>query len=180
MYVGVTGTNASGKGEVVKILRRRGFVHYGFGELIRNALRDAGKEPTVENSRLFTNELRAQHGADYFAKLLLRKCEHDAPKHAVFESIRTLGELQTLKTLPRFLLIAVDAPRELRFERLLARGRHDGLDTFEAFSEAEDKQLEGKAHEQHILDVMDQADIKVVNIGNLEELEAQIRDALGI
>ena len=32
----------------------------------------------------------------------------------------------------------------------------------------------------HKLHCMDQADIKVVNIGNLEELEAQIREVLGI
>jgi dephospho-CoA kinase len=180
MYIAVTGTIASGKGEVVKILKRRGFMHYGFGNLLRSELMKAGIEHTIENTRAYANKKRAEHGPDYFAKRLLNEFERDMPKNAVFESVRTLGELKTLKTLPRLILIAVDAPRELRFERLLARGRTDGITTFEEFCAAEDAQLEGKAHEQHILDVMDQADVKVVNIGNLEELDNQIQDALGL
>ena len=180
MYIAITGTFASGKGEVVKILKRRGFVHYGFGDLLRAEMAKQGIERTIPNTTAYANKLRTEHGPDYLAKLLLQQCEKDTPRNAVFESVRTLGELQTLKTLSRLILIAVDAPREVRFERLLARGRTDGISTFEEFCTVEDTQLEGKAHEQHILDVMDQADVRVVNIGNLEELEAQIRDALGI
>jgi len=178
MYIAITGTIASGKGEVVKMLKRRGFTHYGFGDLLRAEIRKAGIEPSIANTAAYANKLRAEHGPDYLAKLLVAECERDAPKNAVFESVRTLGELKTLKTLPRLLLLAVDAPREERFQRLLARGRTDGITTFEEFCVAEDAQLEGAAHEQQLLDVMDQADIKIVNIGNLEELEAQVNDAL--
>jgi dephospho-CoA kinase len=139
-----------------------------------------GIEPTIGNTRAFANRLRIEHGADHLAKRLVQRCEKELPRHAVFESVRTLGELHTLRTLPGLVLIAVDAPREERFTRLLARGRTDGIATFEEFCAAEDAQLEGAAHEQQLLDVMDRADIKIVNIGNLDELEAQVRETLDI
>ena len=180
MYVGITGTFASGKGEIVRMLKRHGFVHYSFGDLIRHEVSRQGMDPTIEHSMEYANRMRAQHGPGYFAELLLRKCQEDAPKNAVFESIRTLAELKVLQRLPGFILISVDAPRELRYERLQRRGRGDNLDTFEKFCTWEDKQLEGAEHEQHLLAVMDMADIQIVNIGNLEELEEQLREALNI
>jgi dephospho-CoA kinase len=98
----------------------------------------------------------------------------------VFESIRSPGELTALRRLPGFILVSVEAPRELRFERQHARRRGDELDTFETFSAAEDAQLEGGAHEQQLLAVMAQADIQIVNIGNLDELAQTVRDQLNL
>jgi dephospho-CoA kinase len=180
MYIGITGTFAAGKGEVVRILRKKGFVHYSFGDLLRAEVRRAGLEPTIPNTTEFANKMRQQHGPGYIAELLVHQLEREAPKHAVFESIRTLGELQTFRRLPGFLLLSIDAPRELRYERLQERGRHDGLTSFEDFCLWEDRQLEGAAHEQQLLAVMDEADVKVVNIGNLEDLQLQIEEQLNL
>lgn len=180
MYIGITGTFAAGKGEIVRLLRQKGFKHYGFGELMREQLEKRGVESTIPNIMEYANETRANHGAGYFAELLLRRVQEDAPKHAVLESIRTLGELTTLQRLPGFLLLSVDAPRELRYERLMNRGRKDGIRSFEEFCEWEDKQLEGAQHEQQLLAVMDRADVKIVNIGNLEELREQLEEQLNI
>jgi dephospho-CoA kinase len=180
MYVGITGTFAAGKGEVVRILKAKGFVHYGFGDLLREQMQAAGVPIDIPHTTQFANDLRRAHGPDYLAKELLHKLERDAPEDAVLESIRTLGELAVLRKLPGFILVSVDAPRELRYERMHARGRKDNLNTFEEFCHWEDKQLEGSAHEQQLLAVMDEADVSVVNIGNLEELREQIEENLGI
>lgn len=180
MYVGITGTFAAGKGEVVRILKAKGFKHYGFGDLLRERVNAAGKNPDVPTTTAFANELRLKHGPDYLAKELLHKLEREAPEDAVLESIRTLGELNALRKLPGFLLVSIDAPREIRYERLQGRGRRDNLNTFEEFCHWEDKQLEGKGHEQQLLAVMDEADIQLVNIGNLEELREQVEENLNI
>jgi dephospho-CoA kinase len=180
MYVGITGTFGAGKGEIVRVLKRHGFVHYGFGDFLRELSAKNGAEPTIPNIAALANKLRHEHGPGYIAELLLHKAQEDAPKNAVFESIRSLGELEAFRRLPGFILISVDAPREIRWERIKHRGRRDGLDTFEAFAEAEDKQLEGKSHEQNILAIMDKADVQLVNAGDLEELESQVREALNI
>jgi dephospho-CoA kinase len=180
MYVGITGTMGSGKGEVARILRKHGFVHYSFGDFLRQELDKQGIEHTIAATTEFANKLRKEHGPGYIAELMLRQFQAKPPKHAVFESLRSPAELAVLKRIPHFILISVDAPREQRFERIKHRGRRDGINSFEEFCEQEDRQLEGSLHEQQILNVMDAADIKVVNIGNLEELENQIREELNI
>jgi dephospho-CoA kinase len=180
MYVGITGTFASGKGEIVRMLRRRGFVHYSFGDMLRHEAAKRGLDPGIPSITQLANDLRREHGPAHLAQLMLHKCQEDAPTHAVFESIRTLAELRELQRLPGFILVSVDAPRETRFERLMQRGRKDNLRTFEEFCAWEDKQLEGSAHEQQLLAVMDVADVQIVNLGSLEELEEQVRESLNI
>lgn len=180
MYVGITGPLAAGKGEIVRILKKHGFRHYGFGEMLRNELTSKNLPLTVANMAALANKLREQHGAGYLATVLLRQFEKDAPLHAVFESIRSPAELRVLRRLPGLTLISVDAPRERRFEWLRARGRGDEFASFEDFCAAEEKQLEGAAHEQQLLAVMDEADIRIVNVGTLEELQQQVEDELGL
>lgn len=180
MYIGITGTIGAGKGEVVRVLKQKGFKHYGFGDFIRAELAKQSKEPSAANMRELADSLRKQHGPSYLAELLLHKAQQEAPKHAVFESVRTLAELQTLRRLPGFLLLSINAPREVRYERLKQRGRGDNLESFEAFCAYDDLVMEGAANEQHVAAVMDHADINIVNIGSLEELREQLEEQLNI
>jgi dephospho-CoA kinase len=185
MYVAITGTHSSGKGEIARILKRRGFRHYSFSEVLReHAVKmGVGESPhsiTRQQLTTFANKQRALLGPGFLAEILLHKVQEDAPKHAVLETVRTLGELNVLRRLPGLVLMAVDAPRELRYERLRQRGEYENIHSFEEFTAWDDKFLEGKENEQHIGAVMDQADVALVNIGNLEELEEQVREALNI
>ncbi len=178
MHVGITGTTGSGKGEIVRILRSHGFVHYGFGDMLRRLLRESGADVSNPTTREFANNLRKTKGASYLAEQLLHQMQSDAPKRAVFESVRNLSELNTLRRLPGFLLISVEAPREVRYERVKARGRGDGIESYDAFVAADDAQLEGDSHEQQLLAVIAQADIRIVNIGDLDELRSEVEGQL--
>jgi dephospho-CoA kinase len=180
MYVAITGTIAAGKGEIVKILQRRGFVHYGFGDMLREELSRSGVTPTREATQKYANEQRATHGHGFLAKILVARMEKDTPKNAVFESVRHPAELALLRRLPKFVLISVDAPRDVRYERLTSRGRNEGIGSYEEFCRLEDAELEGSGAGQQILAVMGEADVKIVNNGSLEELEQQVREALNI
>ncbi len=180
MYVGITGTIGSGKAEATQILRRHGFVQYNTGDVLREIAAKRNIQATQPELRMLANELRREHGPEYLARELVKRCQRDTPKHAVFSSIRNIAEVRELRKLNGFVLVSLNAPREVRSERVLARGRRDGITTDEELMVEEDTQLEGSAHEPQLLDVMDAADVKVVNIGNLEEFEAILRDELDI
>ena len=148
--------------------------------MLRSELTKQGLDHSIHTTTEFANNLRKQHGASYLAEKLLEKMQREAPKNAVFEAIRHPAELATLRRLPGFLLISVDAPREMRYERIKQRGRGDNLGSYEAFCEIEDQQLSGSGTDMQMAAVINMADISVVNIGNLEELKSQIDESLGV
>jgi len=66
------------------------------------------------------HRLRDEYGSDYILRTLYEKAKLQN-KPAVIESIRTLGEIETIRQHPDIVLLGVDAPRQLRYERIVLR-----------------------------------------------------------
>ena len=97
---------------------------------------------------------------------------------AVVDSIRHPGEVDVLRTLPRFLLLGIDAPQPLRFERSLNRGRAGDGATLEDFAAKERRENSATEAGQQLLATFRLADIEIDNNGTLEELHEKAREAL--
>ncbi len=67
MIIGLTGKNASGKGEVVNYLKAKGFVYYSLSDIIREEATKSGLEHTRDNLIALGNKLRQSHGPNYLA-----------------------------------------------------------------------------------------------------------------
>src|SRR5262245_28694091 len=141
MLIGLTGRNASGKGEVAKYLEKRSFYYYSLSDVIRDEIRSRGEELTREVLIRVGNELRQKFGPAVLAERILAKVEHD--KHYVIDSIRNPREVETLRGSNNFKLLLVNAPIELRYERLKSRGREGDPQSFERFAELERQEMEG-------------------------------------
>jgi len=147
MIIGLTGTNGSGKGTVAEFLKQEGFRYYSLSDELRGVLHQQQVEITLPNLIVWGNKIRKTQGSDYLAKRVIEKIKKDkafAQKEIVIDSIRNPFELAALKTLPGFILIAVDAPIELRYQRVQQRKREDDKQSFEAFKHNEDDQRAGK------------------------------------
>ncbi len=97
----------------------------------------------------------------------------------VIESIRAIGEADFLKSVGASIL-AVDADKQIRYERVTLRGSLTDKVTFEEFSEQEDREMAAtEPWDMNISGVIKMADIVITNDGTLEELHAKI-DALPI
>ena len=62
MLIGLTGRNASGKGEVARYLQEKSFGYYSLSDVIREVIRSRGLEPTREMLIRTGNELRQHFG----------------------------------------------------------------------------------------------------------------------
>src|SRR5690606_30898069 len=94
--------------------------------------------------------------------------------NALIESVRAIREAEILKAGGAFLL-AVDADRKLRYERVVARGAstdHVDFDTWVAQEEAELASTD--PNEMNIIGVMQMADARIENDGSLDELHANV------
>src|SRR5262245_44558236 len=171
MLIGLTGRNAAGKGEVARYLQQKSFYYYSLSDVIRDEIRSRGEEPTRERLIIVGNELRQKYGSNILAERTLAKIEDD--KHYIIDSIRNPAEVDAFRAAKHFKLLRVEAPADVRFERILKRHRESDPRTFEEFVALENREAEGDDTSQNLVKVELMADHSLTNDGALEKLYVQ-------
>ncbi len=177
-YIGLTGTNAAGKGTVAEILRSMGYSYISLSDEIRRELKSRGMEETRENLIKVGNELRGKFGFSVLADRVKERLR--SGEKVVIDSIRSPFEAESLKKLPGFFLLAVDAPVELRFKRARARGRVENASTLEEFIEIENRERSSEAGRQQLDKTMSMADAVVINDSTVEDLKKKLEEVLSL
>jgi dCMP deaminase len=175
MIIGLTGKNAAGKGAVADFLKDKSFYYYSLSDVIREELESKAIPVTRDTLIIAGNDMRQRFGPDILARLTLKKI--DPNRNYVVDSIRNPAEVEALRKSERFILLNIDAPPEVRFERIRARGRESDpqtLEEFEAIEEAERQNL--AEHKQSIEDCQKLADYSVVNDGDVEQLHKKVTE----
>jgi dephospho-CoA kinase len=171
MIIGVCGRIGAGKETLTKFLRDKGFVYLESRKGIKEELEREGKEVTRESLQDKGDELRKKYGVGAVMILLLDKTRKDEKKNYIFDSLRNAGEAEFLrKERKDFVLIGVDAPREIRFKRMLKRAKPSDPKTWEDFLKVDERdnfdvndplgQQTGK--------LLEIADFVIVNDGDLD------------
>jgi len=177
MIIGITGTDGAGKGEVVNFLvKKYGFVHFSSRALINEEVEKKGLPATRDNIRITANAMREAKGAGVIVEAALEKINATKVEKAIIESIRNIKEVETLKKTGGVLL-AVDAPLALRYERILGRGSTTDNVSLAQFIAQEEKELNDKnPNGLQKAEVMKRADYTILNDGSLEMLYKKIED----
>ncbi len=174
MNIGITGTNAAGKGTAAKFFIRRGYDYYSLSDELRAILKDQGIKITRDSLTFMGNDIRKEKGAGYLAERVIKKLKGEA----VIDSIRNEGEVEAMRKLGKFVLIAIDAPIETRFKRAQERQRGEDHKSFEEFKEQEAEEMDGAQMQQHLGKLMDMADVTIQNDGSVDELYAKLEEVL--
>jgi dephospho-CoA kinase len=179
MIIGITGTDGAGKGSVVEYLvAQHNFVHYSARALLEAELAGRGIAPDRAQLRLIANELRATYGHSFIVDKALERKQADGAKQCVVESIRALAEVDTLKAAGGWLL-AIDAPIEVRYERIRGRGSasdHLSFETFRAQEEIEMNDPDPSGMQKAA--VMQAADHTIENATSITELHTLVESWL--
>ncbi|MCX5749437.1 MAG: AAA family ATPase [Candidatus Saganbacteria bacterium] len=172
--IGLTGLNASGKGTIADFLKEKGFVYYSLSDIVREEATALGMDHSRESLIFAGNKLRKDFGPSVLAKKIAEKLRQANTSKAVIDSIRNLAEIAELRKLPGFVLIAADAPPEVRFERARSRGRIGFERTLEDFIAVEQKENTSDPDRQQLAACLKAADITVSNEGTVEELKIKL------
>jgi len=172
--VGLTGTNGAGKSEVAAYLMKKGYAYVSLSDEIRDELRRKGEEITRDSLIATGNALRRRYGADVLARRVMEKVKG----RTVIDSIRNAREVAFLRQQKGFVLVAVEAPVELRFERARQRGRAESAGTLEEFVAKEKQEMQGGTSGQQIRHCLDLADVTIVNDGSLQALHRRIKERI--
>jgi dCMP deaminase len=172
--VGLTGPNAAGKGEVAQVLTSHGYAYHSLSDVVREEAGARGLPVSRENLVLVGNDLRRAGGP---GALVDRLASRLAPP-AVIDSVRNPGEVEALRRLEGFFLLGVQAPAEVRFQRIRSRGRLGDIGTLEEFRLYEERENSAASGEQRILATLALADGVVDNDTTLEELHRRVHALL--
>ena len=121
----LVGMPGSGKSLCAQYLRTKGFFTLRFGAVVVDEVRRRGLEVNPENERIVREELRARHGMSAMASLSLPKllAALDAHHRIVIDGLYSFSEYSFLRQElgASIFLLAIAAPRHLRYQRLAAR-----------------------------------------------------------
>ncbi|MDR2818805.1 MAG: AAA family ATPase [Endomicrobium sp.] len=178
MIIGLTGSYCSGKDTVADyISQKHGYKHFSLSDVIREIMKEAGLEPTRENLITFGTNLREENGNGVLAKKVLEKAK-DEGKYCI-TSIRHSEEVNELRKRKDFVLINVDAPQDVRFERMQKRKRPGDPQTLEKFVELEKKESQTSGSGQQLRKTANMADITFINDSNdMATLKATVDNLL--
>jgi dephospho-CoA kinase len=177
--IGITGTLGAGKGTLVEYLvTKRGFSHYSVRNFLLDEIRHKGMPENRDSMFALANELRAAHGPSYVTDQLYEQARVSGGD-AVIESIRTTGEVVSLKSRGNFLLVAVDAAPQIRYERIVLRNSETDKVSFEIFLENEQREsVSSDPGVQNLRACIALADVVLYNNGTIEELYEQFEKIL--
>jgi predicted RNA binding protein with dsRBD fold (UPF0201 family)/adenylate kinase family enzyme len=173
-FVGMPG---AGKTEASNVAAALGIPVVVMGDVLREEVRKRGLAPTDENIGGTANQLRQEEGMDAIARRCIPKIEAYEGKSpaVVVDGIRGIAEVETFKKAfdDNFTLVKIDAPFELRLERLTRRGRSDDLGSAGGLKQRDERELSwgmGKAIEA--------ADKEVTNLDPIQKFRDEVRSIL--
>ncbi|MBW6495358.1 MAG: hypothetical protein K0B16_12550 [Burkholderiaceae bacterium] len=181
LIIAVCGESGAGKSTTTGLLRDEGFQAYSLSGFLRSEAEEATGKPTRPQVQAHGRAMQARHGNDYYARVLVENTDLLAQDLAVVDGLRNLDELAFLRAQAAargatLVLLALVLDARTRFERVTGRARAGDSPDMQQFI-ADDARANGAEGDfQNNLKLIEAADWRILNSGNLPALQAQIRD----
>ncbi|PSQ49197.1 hypothetical protein BRD15_03825 [Halobacteriales archaeon SW_6_65_15] len=173
--IGTVGLPGSGKGEAASVAEELGIPVVTMGDVIRQECRDRGLDPAEHHGEI-AGALREENGPDAIAQRSLPVIEEalEGSDAVLVDGIRAGVEVERFEEVfgEAFTLVSIEAPFEVRAERVESRGR-DETDDSESLRERDERER-GFGMDEAIA----RADATIDNTGTLEAFHEKIRALL--
>ena len=182
--VGITGSIASGKGYVGEQIKKNFDCYFvSLAGAIQSAIEKKKGVVTREAMSDMGDELRKQYGAHVLAKVSTEFMPREKPIMIV-DGIRNPAEAEWLRQTYKqnFVLLAIDAPQEIRFQRSQKRSEQKDAKTIEEFVK-QDERDQGKGepdYGQQVGKCIAMANLKIINDGDEAKMKAQMDELFQI
>ncbi len=176
LIIGVTGQPSSGKDTIVEHLESLGFAGISTSDFIRKEMHELNLPVDRANMHNFVNKMRVLRGPGYLAVEAVKIIIGDT----AVSGLRNIAEILALKEAfgGQFVLIAAEAPIEIRFARAQGRSREGDHVSFEQFKAQEESERRGAPDAQQVDDVVALSDYVIENTGPKEEFKKKISELL--
>lgn len=172
--LGLVGKNGAGKSAVCTYLLEHGFTCFSLSNIVRDEANRKGLDLTRDNLVSTANTLKQEKGAAFLA---IQSNEKAIGNKIVFDSIRNVEEVNYLKN-KNVILIGIDAPIELRYQRIQQRAHGTDHVDFETFKIQDERENSGNSSGQNINAALEHCTYHFENIGDLTTLQQQVQEIL--
>jgi dephospho-CoA kinase len=138
----LTGMPGAGKSTIASSLKEKGFPVITMGDAVREEAKRQNLEPTDCNLGTLMLKLRTELGPGAIAHLILRKMEKDTNrKIVIIDGIRSMPEVDILKSVGYVKLLAIHASTNTRFIYTKERARFDSPSNIQDFVVRDKREL---------------------------------------
>lgn len=175
LVIGVIGRNGAGKDALVDYLHERCSIPtLSAGDVARTMAEDQGIPATRENLHAVSRRVFREQGRDTFMRQVIEEIEAHDWRAVGVAGVRTPTDVRTLEEQfgDDFLLVHVQVPARIRYERAQERGEARDPQSYEEFREQD-------AAEEDLFDIQEaaeRADLTIDNSGSLEEFYRRIEE----
>ena len=179
IIIGITGTLGAGKGTIVDyLIAQKGFAHYSVRQYLIREMERLGMPNNRDSMTSLANRLRAENSSSFITDELYKEAFAKG-ENAIIESIRTSGEIDSLRMKGRFYLFAVDADPRIRFERIVQRASETDHISYETFVSNEEREMNSDdPNNQNLKKCIAMADFTFDNNGDLNQLHHQVEQII--
>ena len=179
LIIGITGTLGAGKGTIVEYLEKREkFCHFSVRGYLAEKINERGLCVNRDTLTIVANELRANNSPSYIVDKLYEKAI-ETGQNCIIESIRTPGEIISLRNKGSFFLFAVDADANSRYARIKARASETDHVDFQTFLANEAREMNtDDPNKQNLKKCIEMSDYLFYNDNSVDELRDKVAQAL--
>lgn len=164
----IVGMPAAGKNLAGTYAENNGIPYFASGDIVRKVVRERGLDPDAANMAAVSTELRGADGLGVTRHVLAAALQ-SGHETVFMEGMRSWPEIELIRRETPCVVIAFLAPRALRLQRIISRGRSD--DSPEAFEERDMREINYGAAIPIAL-----ADEYILNTSTMEEALEKISD----
>jgi len=177
MIIGLTGKIAAGKGSAVSYFVKRGFRYITISDLIKQELVKRGMELVRENYQNLGDEVRRKEGSGAWIK----RMNLSENENVVIDGIRNPGEVLELKKHKDFFLIAIEAPQETRYRRIVDRGKEGDKMSWDNFILMDNREIkQTDSSKMQLQECLDMADFKIENNSSIQDFNRKLEEVYGV